>query len=160
MRRILQLILLVTLPFVALKAQINIAPQAVVTGSTCNTGACGTLNDLNLGICGTQQMWVTTLNPPSTTPGVEWIEWNFTGATRNIGRLVIHHGQTGGRYLGGALIQRWNGTTWVNHHTFSGLNPNICISNIPIPVLSTNRFRITSFVMTVGQLSNPNFREI
>ena len=58
-------------------AQTNIAPLATVTASTCNTGPCSTLNDLNLGTCGTQQMWISTATPPSLVPGVNYIEWVF-----------------------------------------------------------------------------------
>ncbi|MFN9112062.1 MAG: hypothetical protein ACK5XN_18510, partial [Bacteroidota bacterium] len=144
----------------SLYAQNNIAPQATVTGSTCNTGPCSTLNDLNFGICGNQQMWVPTNTPPSTVPGIDWLQWDFTGSPRTIGRLVIHHAQMGSRFLTGALIQRWDGTAWVNHHTFSGLNINNCINQVPIPPMTTNRFRITSFTAGGTQLSNVNFREI
>src|SRR5690606_12052612 len=49
---------------------------------------------------------------------------------------------------------------WVNHYTFSNL-PMQCINDVPIPIATTARMRITAFQMTgTGQLSNPNFREI
>lgn len=57
-------------------AQINIAPNATVSASTCNTGPCSVLNDQNYGVCGTQLMWISTASPPVSTPGVNYIEWN------------------------------------------------------------------------------------
>lgn len=36
------------------KAQnVNLAPSATASASTCNSGACTTFNDLNYGTCGT-----------------------------------------------------------------------------------------------------------
>jgi hypothetical protein len=61
-----------------LNAQVNIAPQGTPSASTCNTGPCTTLNDLNLGTCGTQQMWITTTTPPNTNPGSEWLQFDFS----------------------------------------------------------------------------------
>ncbi len=140
-------------------AQTNISPLATITASSCNTGPCSTINDLNYGTCGTQQVWIPTSTPPSSTPGVDWIEWEWT-TTESFGEMTIHHAQSNARFLTGALIQLWNGTAWVNHHTFSNL-PMQCINTITFPIATTNRMRITAFQMTgTGQLSNPNFREI
>ena len=41
-------------------SNLNIAPLAIASASTCNTGPCSTLNDLNFGTCGSQQMWIST----------------------------------------------------------------------------------------------------
>ena len=139
-------------------AQTNIAPLATASASVCNTGACSTLNDLNLGTCGTQQMWISTATPPSTTPGVDWIEWVFPSA-RTFDSLVIHHGQASGRFLTGATVENWNGVAWVTHSTFSGLTEQ-CINRVGIGKLTSARFRITAFIPGTGQLSNLNFREI
>jgi hypothetical protein len=145
--------------FSKLNAQVNIAPNAVVTASTCNTGACSVLNDQNYGTCGTQLMWISTSSPPDPTPGVNWIEWNWPNP-ESFDEMVIHHAQNNARFLTGATMQYWDGTSWVNHHTFSNL-PMQCINSITFPRLTTNRMRITSFQMTgTGQTSNPNFREI
>ena len=145
--------------FNQISAQINVAPNAVVTASTCNTGACSVLNDQNYGTCGTQLMWISTATPPDPTPGVNWIEWNWPNP-ESFDEMVIHHAQANARFLTGATMQYWDGTTWQNHHTFSNL-PMQCINSITFPRLTTNRMRITSFQMTgTGQLSNPNFREI
>lgn len=137
----------------------NIAPQATVTGSNCSTGPCSAFNNLNYGTCGTQEVWVSTSTPPSATAGVNWVQWDWPSQV-TFGEMTIHHAQTNARFLTGALIQTWNGTAWVNHHTFSNL-PMQCINTITFPRATTARMRITSFQMTgTGQLSNPNFREI
>jgi hypothetical protein len=144
---------------VGLVAQVNIAPNATVTASDCSTGPCSALNDQNYGTCGSQLMWINTSSPPSSAPGVDWIEWNWPNV-ESFDEIVIHHASATTRSLTGGLIQYWDGNAWVNHHTFSNL-PQQCINSITIPRLTTNRFRITSFEMTgSGQTSNPNFREI
>lgn len=147
-----------TLAWSVVQAQQNIAPQATVTASTCNTGACATLNDLNFGTCGTQIMWITTGTPPSTTPGVNWIQWDWT-SPKVVNRFIIHHAQTNTRFLAGATIETWNGSSWVFVSTFANLTP-ACSSVVNFPTTTTSRLRITSFTMSGTQLSNPNFREI
>lgn len=139
-------------------AQQNVAPLATVTASTCNTGACATLNDLQLGTCGTQIMWITTATPPDITPGVNWIQWDWT-SIKSVNKFIIHHAQNNTRFLAGATIQTWNGTAWVTVSTFSNLTP-ACSSVVNFPTTNTQRLRITSFTMSGTQLSNPNFREI
>lgn len=147
-----------TLAWSVVQAQQNIAPQATVTASTCNTGACATLNDLNFGTCGTQIMWISTGTPPSTTPGVNWIQWDWT-SPKVVNRFIIHHAQTNTRFLAGATIETWNGSSWVFVSTFANLTP-ACSSVVNFPTTTTSRLRITSFTMSGTQLSNPNFREI
>ncbi|MCG9879770.1 MAG: hypothetical protein MH472_04155, partial [Bacteroidia bacterium] len=138
-------------------AQTNIAPLAVAGASTCNTGPCSTLNDLNFGTCGTQQMWITTATPPN---GTEWLEFVWPTA-QSMNKITIHHAQTTGRFLAGGIIQRWNGSAYVNHHTFSGLPQANCINDVNFPTMTSTRLRITGFVMgPTGQQSNVNFREI
>lgn len=153
--------LFVTSLFIGLlNAQTNIAPQGTFT---C-TGASAsfppsTLNDLNYGTCGTQQMWMSTSNPPSTTPGVDWIQVDFPKSF-TIDKIVIHHAQNNTRFLSGATIQRWAGGSWVNVYTFSNLTP-ACSSTVTFPKFTASRFRLTALQMTTGgQTSNPNFREI
>ncbi|MFT7086394.1 MAG: hypothetical protein ACJAV5_002122, partial [Vicingaceae bacterium] len=143
-------------------AQTNIAPLATATASVCNTGACSTLNDLNFGSCGTQQMWISTATPPSTTPGVDWIEWVFP-TVRSFDSLIIHHGQQNTRFLTGATVQYWDGAAWVTHSTFANLPTTNCVNRVGIGKLATDRFRITAFLANPaanGQTSNLNFREI
>lgn len=154
--------ILTTICFAAISVPIfgqqNIAPQATVSASTCNTGACSTLNDLVLGTCGTQIMWITTNTPPSLVAGDNWIQWDWTSA-KSINKFVIHHAQTNTRFLAGATIQSWNGSAWVTVSTFANLTPN-CSNTVNFPLTTTTRLRITSFTMSGTQLSNPNFREI
>ena len=140
-------------------AQTNIAPLATVTASNCSTGPCSAFNDLNFGTCGTQLVWVSSTAPPSTTAGVDFIEWNFPAA-RTFDSLIIHHAQTTSRFLTGATVQNWNGTAWVTHSSFSGLSQANCVNRVGIGKLTTNRFRITLFLPGTGQGSNLNFREI
>ncbi|TVQ77784.1 MAG: gliding motility-associated C-terminal domain-containing protein [Flavobacteriales bacterium] len=140
-------------------AQVNVAPLATVTASSCNVGTCASFNNQNLGTCGQQQVWVSTAGPPSLVPGVNFIEWNWS-IPYTMNQMTIHHGSQSARFLTGATIQYWDGTAWVNHHTFSNL-PMLCSNTVSFPIISTNRMRITSFQMTgTGQVSNPNFREI
>jgi hypothetical protein len=141
------------------RGQTNISPLAVISGSNCSTGPCSAINNLVFGTCGTQEMWVSTSSPPSSTPGVDWIQWDWP-STRSFNQMVIHHAQSNARFLTGALIQLWNGTAWVNHYTFSNL-PMQCINTVTFPTATAARMRITAFQMTgTGQTSNPNFREI
>lgn len=137
----------------------NISPLATVTASNCSTGPCSAFNDLALGTCGTQLVWVSTATPPSATPGVNWIQWDWP-SVESFDEITIHHASSTVRFLTGGLIQIWDGTAWVNHHTFTNL-PMQCINTITFPVATASRMRITSFQMTgTGQRSNPNFREI
>ncbi len=138
----------------------NIAPLATVTASSCNTGPCSALNDLNLGTCGTQSMWISTSSPPSTTVGTDFIEWNWP-TPQSFDEILIHHAQSNAaRQLQGATMQSWNGSAWVTTGTFSGL-PASCTNTISFQRVTTNRFRFTLFQMNgPGQTSNPNFREI
>lgn len=139
-----------------LYAQVNIAPSAVASASTCNTGPCSALNNGIYGTCGTQEMWISTSGPPA---GTEWLEYTWAN-TQVMNKITIHHAQTTGRFLAGGTIQVWNGSAYVNHFTFSGLNQANCINDVTFPVVATTRLRITAFVMGTGQNSNPNFREI
>jgi len=140
--------------------QTNIAPFATASASTCNTGACSTLNDLNFGTCGSQQMWISTGTPPSTTPGVEWLQFDWLSDV-SFNSFTIHHAQTGTRFLAGALVQAWNGAGWSDVMTFANLPNTNCSNTVVLPaVITTTKLRLTSFTMSGSQLSNANFREI
>ncbi|RLD67686.1 MAG: hypothetical protein DRI84_01780, partial [Bacteroidetes bacterium] len=141
-------------------AGVNIAPLAVANASTCNTGACSTLNDLIYGTCGSQLMWISTSSPPSLTPGVNYIDFVWP-IPYSMDKITIHHAQTNARFLTGATLQYWSGSAWVSFYTFSNL-PLQCINDVLFPApITTTQLRITSFQMTgPGQTSNPNFREI
>ena len=142
-----------------IQAQNNIAPLATASASTCNTGPCSTLNDQNYGTCGTQQMWISTSSPPSSTPHTNWIDFEWT-QTYGMNKMTIHHAQNNARFLTGADLYYWNGSSWVYFYRFSNLTMQ-CINTINFPLVITNKLRITTFQMTgTGQTSNPNFREI
>lgn len=139
--------------------RINIAPLAVASASTCNTGPCSALNDLVLGTCGTQLIWITTATPPA---GTEFLQFEWP-SFQPIDGIRIHHAEQNNRYLSGGTIQRWDTatSTWINHFTFAGLNQANCINEVNFPRMWSPRLRITGFQTgPLGQLSNLNFREI
>lgn len=139
-------------------AQQNIAPLATVSNS--DPYQWNMINDLNFGTCGNQQAFVWTADPPSSTPGVDWMQWDFS-RPRSFDSLIIHHAETSGRFLTGALVQYWDGNSWVNHSTFSNLSQANCVNRVYIGKVTTDRFRLTALEMNgSGQTSNPNFREI
>ncbi|MCG9881186.1 MAG: hypothetical protein MH472_11360, partial [Bacteroidia bacterium] len=153
-------LLLLSLHFKAHAQIANIAPSATVSafGGGQAPWNWNQINDNVYGTCGTQLAFVWTATPPD---GTEWMEWQWT-SPKTIGKIVINHAQTTGRFLAGGIIQRWNGSAWVNHHTFSGLSQALCDNDIILPTLLTStRLRITGFVCgPTGQQSNVNFREI
>ncbi len=138
----------------------NIAPLATATGNGSGTFTpylwnWNTINDLSLGTCGGQEAFIWTTTPPN---GTEYMEWSWN-QTYPINKITIHHGQTTGRFLTGGTIQYWNGSSWINHYTFSGL-PQVCINDITFPIVVTDKLRITNWTPGTGQQSNLNFREI
>ena len=135
----------------------NIAPLAGASASpSCNTGTCSTLNDLNFGTCGTQQMWITS---SATNPG-STVNVTFIWPTAHIiNKMTIHVGQNNTRFLTGGTIQIWNGTSWVNHTTFTQ-SPGVCNYDILFSAVSTTRLRIIDITVGGTQSSNVNFREI
>jgi PKD repeat protein len=114
------------------------------------------INNNVISACGNQEAFVWTAGPPDPSDWMSWV-WPTTIHTN---RITIHHAQTTGRFLTGGIIQRWDGSAWVNHFTFSNLNQANCENDINFPTVSTTRIRITAFQMGTGQNSNPNFREI
>ncbi len=144
------------------KAQVNLAPLATnVAASAVSSGTIVDFNDLDYGNCGTQDVWISTSTPPSSTPGTNWIEFEWS-TTRTFNKITIHNGYTDRRYLTGALLQVYNYSTnsWDNSEQISG-GLGVCAQDYEFDPVSAKRFRITSFEMTGnGQLSNPSFREI
>ena len=144
-------------------AQKNIAPQVTsISGSDVRTGVITDINNGNLGSCNTQLIWISTSSPPSSTPGVDWIEWEWS-STKIFDSITIHFGYDNRRFLTGGLIQVYDGTSWVTKYHFSGLvtATGVCSATVSFPPISAQRMRITSFEMTgPGQTSNPSFREI
>jgi PKD repeat protein len=145
----------------AVKAQnTNIAPIATTSGNGSGSVTpylynWGTINDLSYGTCGSQTAFIWTTDPPNGTEYMEW-EWN---QQYPINKIVIYHAQTTGRFLTGGTIQYWDGSTWVNHYTFSGL-PQVCDNTISFPLFVSNKMRIANWVAGTGQTSNMNYREI
>ena len=94
MKKILLGVTMLLFSALSMNAQTNIAPQATFTDSYMSAGyGPGKLNNLIFGTCGTQEMWLRTATPPSSTIGVEWIQWEFT-SSKQIDEIIFHHGQT------------------------------------------------------------------
>lgn len=137
----------------------NIAPFATVSASTCYSNPCSAFNNLDFGVCGTQQVWVSTSNPPTQTPHVNYIEFEWPSNV-NVDGITIHHAEQTTRFLNGGDIYFWDGSQWVYSYSFDNL-PMQCENTIHFPQIYSNKIRITSFRMTAsGQTSNPTFREI
>ena len=142
-------------------AQNNIAPLATTNcqGSGGVTPYCwnwNRINDKDLGSCNTQQAFIWTTSPVN---GSEWMEFVWSRPYA-IGSIQVFHAQTSGRFLTGGTIQKWNGSSWVDHHTFSGLSQSNCENTVKFPVFVGDRMRIAKFVAGTGQNSNLNYREI
>ena len=155
MKKLLLLLLLIPLFNTASYGQSNVAPAATATCS--DPWNWNTINDLAFSTCGTQTAFVWTTTNPSAFHFMLW-EWSNVQVITSI---RIHHAQTTGRFLTGGKIQRWDGSSWIDHFTFSGLNQSNCENTIVLPTLmATTRMRIIDFQYGTGQTSNPNFREI
>ncbi|HCS19688.1 MAG TPA: hypothetical protein DIW47_03845, partial [Bacteroidetes bacterium] len=144
------------------QAQVNLAPLVTsISASNVSTGVISDFNDLDYGNCGTQDVWISTSNPPSSNPGDNWIEWEWATA-RTFDKIDIHNGYTDRRYLTGGLIQVYDFSTssWVNAAQISG-GAGVCVQSYSFSPVTAKRMRLTSFQMTgAGQTSNPSFREI
>ncbi|MFN9518749.1 MAG: hypothetical protein ACK574_03350, partial [Bacteroidota bacterium] len=140
-----------------INAQTNIAPQATASAApACNTGPCTTLNDLNFGTCGTQQMWITS---NATNPGSAVNVTFIWGSVRGMNRMRIHAAQNNTRFLTGGTIQVLDGSTWVNHTTFTQ-SIGVCDYDINFAAVATTGIRIIDITVGGAQTSNVNFREI
>ena len=143
-------------------AQTNLAPTATAAASTCNTGPCSALNNQVINTACTQEMWISTGTPPSTTAHVEWFDFTWT-TPQSIKSVTIHHGNTATRFLAGADVYIWNTITsaYVFSFTFSGLPNTVCVNTVTFPFnVTTLKLRFTKFQASGSQLSNMNFREI
>jgi hypothetical protein len=138
---------------------VNIAPLSTITGVGLSTGTLDWARSFD-GDTGTitsgQQCWISTATPPN---GTEYWDWNWT-QPYTISSVKFYLAQNTARTLTGATFQVWNGTNWVNHHTW--VQPQGPFSfTINFAPVTTTKLRCTGFQMTgIGQLSNPNFREI
>jgi hypothetical protein len=136
---------------------VNLAPLATASASSCNSGACTTFNDLNFGTCGTQQVW---LNSAATNPGSAiFIQFNWS-LPQVIRGITIHAGESGNRFLAGGTIQAWNGSAWFTVTTFTQANINVCNYDVNFLPIATNQLRIIDLVVAGSQSTNVNFREI
>ncbi len=137
--------------------QKNIAPLATLATNVFSNTTYppeGTNNKI-INTCGTQETWFNWA-PGGVNPYLEW-DW---GTVKTVNKMIIYHGQTTGRFLNGATIERWTGSAWVSHYTFGSLTVQ-CENTISFPALSASKMRITTWTLaSVGQYSNPNFREI
>ncbi len=152
------LLFLIVLFSTLTKAQNNIAPSSTAAGApVCNTGACSTLNDLNFGTCGTQQMWLTSA---ATNPGSA-VNITFTwSSVRVFNKITIHAGAAGTRYLTGGTVQIFNGSAWVTHTTFTQPNTTLCSYDINFNTIAASAVRIIDMTVGGSQASNVNFREV
>jgi PKD repeat protein len=139
-------------------------PNIALT-ATCNAFGGGTtpwnwqnINNGTWSACGIQDAFVWTTTPPNQS---EWMEWAWS-TPQSMGKIVIFHAQTTGRFLTGGTVQYWNGSAFVDYYTFTNLNQANCENTITFTnPITTTKMRIAKFQMTgTGQLSNPNFREI
>jgi parallel beta-helix repeat protein len=147
--------------FTCAQAQINIAPQATPSaGPGCSTGPCSTLNDLNFGNCGNQQMWISC---NATNPGPSVHITFVWPSIKSIKGMTIHVGEMNNRFLTGGTIQQWDASNaaWVTVMTFTQSNLGVCNYKIDFPsVISTTQLRIIDLTVGGSQSSNCNFREI
>lgn len=151
------LMLLLTVAFnTKTNAQINLAPLATASAApACNTGACSTLNDLNFGSCGTQQMWITS---NATNPGSA-VNVTFTWPTvQVINRITVHAGEANTRFMTGGTVQIFDGSNWITHHTFTQA-VGVCQYDIVFPSVSCLAVRIIDITVGGTQNNNVNFRE-
>lgn len=142
---------------IGLYAQTNVAPLATASAApACNTGPCTTLNDNNLGTCGTQQMWITSA---ASNPGSA-VNVTLTWPTMQVvNKMTIHVGESGTRFLTGGTVQIFNGTTWVTHTTFTQAT-GVCVYDINFNTVACSAIRIIDMTVGGSQQSNVNFREI
>ena len=151
----------------SLQAQTNLAPSAT---ATCNTTSGGTTsgggwnwNQINNGTisnCGNQEAFIWTQSPPAST---DYMNWEWTSA-KSISKIIFYNALTSnpGRTMTGCTVQYWNGSAFVTWYTTSSSQiGQQCVDSISFPTITTTQIRITDVKMvTTGQNSNPNWREI
>lgn len=139
----------------------NIATNAVCTHSSGGSGTYGPQN-YNDGILPPNGSlpWGWTSGATHTNSSA-WIMFEWT-TPQTFGEITFHYGGTNNRYLAGAHIQYWNGSSWVTGHTYLFSAPYTdWIKVVSFAPITSTRVRITNWTMApVGQTSNPNFREI
>ncbi|HOJ05597.1 MAG TPA: T9SS type A sorting domain-containing protein [Bacteroidota bacterium] len=93
-----------------------------------------------------------------------WIQFEWT-TPQTFGEITFYYGTMCYRYMSGATIQVWNGSTWVDAHTFVFPAPayDQPVRSVQFTPVTTTRMRITNMLITANgtmQASNPAFREI
>ncbi len=165
---ILVLLSFIMLAFVTpTNAQINLAPSAT---ATCNTTSGGTttgggwnwnqINNNTISGCGNQEAFIWTQTPPASS---DEMTWTWTSA-KSINKIIFYNAMTSnpGRTMTGCTIQYWNGSAWVTWYaTANNALREQCVDSVSFPTVTTTALRITNVKMvTTGQQSNPNWREI
>jgi hypothetical protein len=85
-------------------------------------------------------------------------EWT---TPQTFGQFYFYYGGINNRYLAGAEIQYWTGSTWAVAGSFLSTTYTDWERAVDFPPVTSTRVRITNWTMApVGQTSNPNFREI
>jgi len=148
-------------------AQTNLAPSAT---ATCNTTSGSTttgggwnwsqINNNTISGCGNQEAFIWTQSPPASS---DEMTWTWTSA-KSINKIIFYNAMTSnpGRTMTGCTVQYWNGSTWANWLvTANNALKEQCIDSLTFPTVTTTALRITAIKMvTSGQNSNPNWREI
>jgi hypothetical protein len=139
----------------------NIATSAVCTHSSGGSGVYGP-QEYNNGVIAPAGSlpWGWTSGATHTNSSA-WIMFEWT-TPQTFGEFTFYYGGINNRYLAGAHIQYWNGSSWVTGHTYLFGAPYTDWTKVVsfAPITST-RVRITNWTMApVGQTSNPSFREI
>jgi PKD repeat protein len=142
-------------------AQTNLALTATTSGQGSGTITphlwnWNRINDNSIPSCGPQEAFIWTDWGGPT--GVEWMEWAWT-AKKGINKITIHHAHNNRRSLTGGTVQYWDGTKFVDHHTFT--IPQQCKNEITFQFVFTNKIRIAKWkAQGLNQQSNMNYREI
>ncbi|MBR9977097.1 MAG: hypothetical protein KFH87_03330, partial [Bacteroidetes bacterium] len=95
------------------------------------------------------------------TNASRWIMFEWT-SPQTFGEFHFYYGGTNNRYLTGAEIQYWTGSSWAVATSYLFPAPYTdWEKNVQFMPVTSARVRITNWTMApVGQTSNPNFREI
>lgn len=136
----------------------NLALTAIPSASASSSGSYGPSN-WNDGFIGPMYYfgWVGT---EITFPQPPWIQYEWT-SPQTFNTIVLHPptwSNPGYVYFyGSAEIHFWDGTAWVNHHSFASGLPGF-IDTVNFQQITSTRVRITNFSI-IGQ-HNPGWDEI
>lgn len=160
----LLLLVLIGLSWSSLEAQVNIAraSNATFTGTGGNALYSITrVNDGQINPCGFLEAWLSGAGGSTA----QWMQGTFN-QSEDINAIRIWVAEKDNRYLSGATIQVWDGSIWIDHYTYVvpyddvNRQNNLCDYVVKFPRVTTDRFRVTKWVMQGGQKSNPDFREV